>query len=98
MRSRGVDVGDATEGSRQTPAGQQLRWKAAVLGPKNPLPIFFIQHLTPLAERRKQVPDAGNHANGVYRSTRLFVTPNDTTAAHYATSARPAKPRCSAVR
>src|SRR5262245_22819237 len=29
MRSRGVDVGDATEGGRRTPAGQELRWKAA---------------------------------------------------------------------
>ena len=71
MRNRGVDVSDAIDGGRRTPAGQELRWKVAVLGPGNPLPIFFIQHLTPVEERRKQVPDvgkgpAGNHPNGVY--------------------------------
>ncbi|MGH8648097.1 MAG: VOC family protein, partial [Burkholderiales bacterium] len=44
MRARGVDVSDAIEAGRRTPAGQQLRWKAATLGPRNPLPIFFIQH------------------------------------------------------
>lgn len=81
MRSRGVDVGDAIEGGRQTPAGQQLRWKAAVLGPKNPLPIVFIQHLTPLEERRKQVPSAGNHPNGVYTLERAYIVARDAGAA-----------------
>ena len=81
MRSRGVDVGDAIEGGRQTPAGQQLRWKAAVLGPKNPLPIVFIQHLTPLEERRKQVPGAGNHPNGVYTLERAYIVTRDAGAA-----------------
>ena len=28
--------------------GQEPRWRAAFLGPREPLPIFFIQHLTPL--------------------------------------------------
>jgi catechol 2,3-dioxygenase-like lactoylglutathione lyase family enzyme len=60
MRSRGIDVSDATDGARRTPAGLELRWKLAVLGPKNPLPIIFIQHLTPIEERRKQVPGAGD--------------------------------------
>ena len=81
MRSRGVDVGDATEGSRRTPAGQELRWKFAVPGPKNPLPIFFIQHLTPMAERRKQVPVAGNHPNGVYKLERAYIVTHDAEAA-----------------
>jgi len=58
MRRHGVDVGDAIEGSRRTPAGQELRWKAAGLRPRNPLPIFFVQHLTPLDERRRQVARA----------------------------------------
>ncbi len=62
MRRRGVDVGEATEGARRTPAGQELRWKAASLGPANPLPIFFIQHLTPLDERRQQVRNTGEQA------------------------------------
>jgi len=53
MRARGVDVSDAMDGSRRTPDGKELKWKAAVLGPKNLLPIFFIQHLTPLAERKR---------------------------------------------
>jgi hypothetical protein len=53
MRGRGVDVSDATDGARRTPDGRELRWKFAVLGPQNPLPLFFIQHFTPLAERRR---------------------------------------------
>ena len=81
MRSRGVDVSDAMEGSRRTPAGQELRWKAAVLGPRNPLPVFFIQHVTPIAERRKQVPDAGRHPNGVYTIERAYVVVPDAKAA-----------------
>jgi len=81
MRSRGVDVSDAMEGSRRTPAGQELRWKFAVLGPKNPLPIFFIQHLTTMAERRSQVPVAGNHPNGVYQLERAYIVTHDAEAA-----------------
>ncbi|MDP3769134.1 MAG: VOC family protein, partial [Dehalococcoidia bacterium] len=48
MRQRGVEVSDPTEDGRHTPAGQELRWNIATLGPRNPLPIVFIQHLTPL--------------------------------------------------
>jgi len=81
MRSRGVDVSDAIESGRRTPAGQELRWKAAVLGPRNPLPIFFIQHLTPIEERRKQVPIAGNHPNGVYKLERAYIVTPDAEAA-----------------
>ena len=86
MRSRGVDVGDVTDGSRCTPSGQMLQWKSAVLGPENPLPIFFIQHITPMAERRKQVAVAGNHPNGVYTLERAYIVANDAeaTAATYA--------------
>ena len=60
MRARGVDVSDAMDGSRRTPDGKELKWKAAVLGPKNLLPIFFIQHLTPLAERCPVIRKVGN--------------------------------------
>ncbi len=81
MRGRGVDVGDATAAGRRTPAGQELRWKYAVLGPKNPLPIFFIQQLTPMAERRKQVPDAGSHPNGVFKLERAYIVTPDAEAA-----------------
>jgi catechol 2,3-dioxygenase-like lactoylglutathione lyase family enzyme len=56
MRSRGADVSDATDGSRVTASGQTLRWKIAVLGAKNPLPVFFIQQMAPMEERRKQIP------------------------------------------
>src|SRR5262245_44173164 len=49
MRARGVEVTDASDGGRRTPSGRELRWKSAALGPRNALPIFFIQHLTPLA-------------------------------------------------
>ncbi len=80
MRSRGVDIGDAAEGGRRTPAGQDLRWKAAVLGKRDPLPLFFIQHLTPLAERRRQVPDSP-HPNGVTHVERVYVVVSDLSAA-----------------
>ncbi|MDH3287558.1 MAG: VOC family protein [Betaproteobacteria bacterium] len=81
MRSRGVDVSDAMDRGRRTPAGQELRWKAAVLGPKNPLPIFFIEHLTPIEERRKQVPDAGKHPNAVFTIERAYVVTPEAEAA-----------------
>ena len=81
MRGRGVDVGDAVEGGRRTPGGHELRWRAAGLGPRNPLPIFFIQHLTPVAERRLQVPRAGNHPNGVLRIDRVYIAVPDVAGA-----------------
>jgi hypothetical protein len=77
MRARGVDVSDPTDGGRRTPGGQELRWRAASLGPMNPLPIFFIQHLTPLPERRRQVPNAGEHPNSVLRVERAYVAVTD---------------------
>jgi hypothetical protein len=81
MRGRGVDVSDAIEGSRQTPGGATNRWKAAFLGPKNPLPLFFIQHLTPLEERRRNLgpithdpsPITGEHPNGVFTIERAYI-------------------------
>jgi glyoxalase-like protein len=87
MRSRGVDVGDAIEGARRTPAGYELRWKVAVPGPGNPLPIIFIQHLTPIETRREQVPGAGKHPNGVYALERAYIVAQDVeaVAATYAT-------------
>jgi hypothetical protein len=81
MRSRGVDVSDAHDFGRRTPAGKELRWKAAVLGPKHPLPIFFIQHLTPIEERREQLPGAGKHPNGVYAIERAYIVTEDANAA-----------------
>jgi catechol 2,3-dioxygenase-like lactoylglutathione lyase family enzyme len=73
MRARGVEVSDPIDGSRRTPSGQALHWKVATLGPHNALPLVFIQHLTPLDERRKQVPVAGNHPNGVYKLERAYI-------------------------
>ena len=86
MRSRGVDVSDAVDASRRTLDGKLLQWKAAVLGPRNPLSIFLIQHVTPLAERRAQLPIAGNHPNGVYAIDRAYIVTSDieSTAAIYA--------------
>ncbi|MBI3827698.1 MAG: VOC family protein [Candidatus Rokubacteria bacterium] len=81
MRRRGVDVSDASDGGRRTPAGQELRWKTAVLGPRDPLPLHFIQHLTPLKERRAQVARAGDHPNGVLRMDRVYVVVPDVAAA-----------------
>ena len=81
MRARGVEVGDVTEGGRRTPAGQALRWRMAMLGPCDALPICFIQHLTPLEERRRQVPRTGNHPNGVLRAERAYIAVTDVVAA-----------------
>src|SRR5688572_4709475 len=36
MRGRGVDVGDAMEGSRRMASGLELSWRFAVLGPRHP--------------------------------------------------------------
>ena len=80
MRSRGVEVHDPAPGTRRAPGGQELRWLAASLGAGNPLPIFFIQHLTPLAERRRQVARAGEHPNGVLRLDRVYIAVPDVAA------------------
>jgi len=78
MRGRGVDVGNVAEGNRRTPSGRERRWKVARLGPRNPLPVFFIQHITPLAERR---PSGAGHPNGVYRTERAYIAVSDLAAA-----------------
>jgi catechol 2,3-dioxygenase-like lactoylglutathione lyase family enzyme len=77
MRARGVDVKDPVPGGRRTPGGLELRWKVATLGPRNALPIGFVQHLTPIDERRKQVPAAGKHPNGAYALDRAYIVTND---------------------
>jgi len=79
MRGRGVDVSDAMDGSRRTPDGKELKWKSAVLGPKNPLPLFFIQHLTPLAERRAAA-GAAAHPNGARFLERTYIVVEDLAA------------------
>jgi catechol 2,3-dioxygenase-like lactoylglutathione lyase family enzyme len=76
MRSRGVDINDPSEGSRRTPAGAELRWKAALLGSRHALPLFFIQHLTPIEERRKQ-PGGGAQPNTAQRIERVYIAVND---------------------
>jgi catechol 2,3-dioxygenase-like lactoylglutathione lyase family enzyme len=81
IRARGVEVSDPVAGARTTPAGQTLAWRAAALGAGHALPIFFVQHLTPLAERRRQVPGAGAHPNGVLRVDRVYIAVADVAAA-----------------
>jgi catechol 2,3-dioxygenase-like lactoylglutathione lyase family enzyme len=80
MHVRGVDVSDPTEGARQTPAGHLLRWRSATLGPRHPLPVFFIQHLTPLDERRRAT-GTETHPNGVLDIERVYVNVTDVTKA-----------------
>jgi hypothetical protein len=84
MRGRGVEVGDIRDGGRRTPAGQELRWRAAFPGGADALPIFFIQHLTPLEERKRQVPKAGGHPNGALRVERVYMAVPDVAAASQA--------------
>lgn len=76
MRARGVDVSDVLDGGRQQ-GGQHFRWKWAMLGTDNPLPLFFIQHLTPMAERRKHTSGAGPHPNGVRFLERVYIVVQD---------------------
>jgi hypothetical protein len=80
MRKRGVDVSDPIDGSRRSPTGQELRWKVATPGLQNALPLVFIQQMTPVEERRKQVPVAGQHANGVYKLERAYIVSRDAEA------------------
>jgi hypothetical protein len=80
MRARGVDVSDAAEGSRRTASGQTLEWKFALLGPSNPLPIFFIEHLTDL-EARRRASSVADHPNGVYALERAYIVTEDAEAA-----------------
>ena len=80
MRGRGVDVSDAMDGSRRTDTGLELRWTFALLGPQNPLPVFFIQHLTPPEVRHRQVPVVGKHPNGVQRIERVYIATADVRA------------------
>jgi catechol 2,3-dioxygenase-like lactoylglutathione lyase family enzyme len=81
MRRRGAHVGDPIPGERRAPTGQVLRWTMARPGPANPLPLLFVQHLTPLEERRAQVPRAGQHPNGVHDVERVYVAVPDVGAA-----------------
>jgi catechol 2,3-dioxygenase-like lactoylglutathione lyase family enzyme len=77
MRSRGVEVSDPVAGGRRTPSGKELRWASATLGARNALPIFFIQHLTPLAERRGA---PSKHPNGALRVDRIYINVSDVNA------------------
>jgi catechol 2,3-dioxygenase-like lactoylglutathione lyase family enzyme len=79
MRGRGVDVSDVLDG-RRAQGGQDFKWKWAMLGPDNPLPLFFIQHLTPMAERRKHTSGAGPHPNGVRFLERTYIVVEDLAA------------------
>jgi len=81
MRGRGVDVGEIRDGGRRTPQGQELRWRAAFLGPRDALPIFFIQHLTPLAERKAHAMSLPRHPNGVTGVERVYIAVADVAAA-----------------
>jgi hypothetical protein len=80
MRDRGVDVGQPFDGSRKTGEGIELRWRVAVPGARNPLPLLFVQHLTPVEERRRQASAVGDHPNGVERIERVYVAAADVRA------------------
>ena len=81
MRARHVDVNDAVQSAYRAPSGQIVRWNVATLGPGNPLPIFFVQYLTPIKTRRQQVPTVGDHPNRALRTDRVYVAVPDVAAA-----------------
>jgi hypothetical protein len=74
-----VDVSDVQDGGRAQ-GGQHFKWKWTMLGPENPLPLFFIQHLTPMAERRAHTSNAGPHPNGVRFLERAYIVVHDLAA------------------
>ena len=94
MKARGVDVAGILDG-RRAQGGVVFEWKSARLGPKNPLPLFFIQHITPMAERRRHTPGAGPHPNGVRFLERVYIVVDDLEAsvAEYAKVLGAAPPR-----
>ena len=77
MRGRGIAVSDVLPGSRDTPDGRTLRWKLATLDRAHGLPITFIQHFTPLAERR---PAAAANPNAVFALERAYIVVPDAEA------------------
>src|SRR5260370_376172 len=80
MRRRGVDVGEIRDGGRRTPAGQELRWRAAFPGPSVPLPLFFTQHLPPLGGRRPHGAQAGHPPHAAAAGGRAHLTVPDVVA------------------
>src|SRR5262245_15041087 len=80
MRRRGVEVSDAMDGSRRAESGLSLSWKLATLGPGHPLPVVFIQPLTPIDTRRRQGGEPRSHPNGVQRIDRVYVVTPDVRA------------------
>ena len=79
MRLRGVDIGKIYEGKRLHPDGRVLRWKGAALGPRHSLPMFFIEHITPVADRRPQL--VLPHPNSVHRIERAHIAVTDLASA-----------------
>jgi catechol 2,3-dioxygenase-like lactoylglutathione lyase family enzyme len=73
MRRRGVEVEGPMEGELLTADGHTLRWSSAELGSNNPLPLSFIQHLTPLDERWDHLPRSDPHPNTALRLERAYV-------------------------
>ena len=81
MRRRGVDVEEPMKGELVTADGHTLRWLSAELGSDNPLPLSFIQHLTPLQERWDHLPRSGPHPNTALHLERAYVAVADVTEA-----------------
>lgn len=81
MRKRSVGVTDVREASRETAEGTTLRWRFANLGPRNALPFFLIQHLTPVEERRAQVPSR-EHPKGATGIERISLPGNPMSYEH----------------
>ena len=81
MRKRSVGVTEVREASRHTQEGTELRWRYANLGPRNAFPFFLIQHLTPIEERRAQVPSR-THPNGATGIAGVSLPGNPTAYEH----------------
>jgi hypothetical protein len=69
MRRRGVDIAN--------PLRMDERTLHATLGPRNPLPLRFVQHLEPEAPGHAR---PGQHPNGIVRLDRVYIVTRDLVA------------------
>lgn len=73
MRGRGVEVTDPMPRARTTPSGTRLEWLLATLVGEDAPPLVFVQHLSDLEARQRQVPERAPHPNGILGIERIYI-------------------------
>lgn len=77
MRERGVDVSDVFETGIRTRTGVDIRWRQADLLGKAALPLTFVEHVTPLADRQRLFASGHAHMNTAIRPERAYIAVRD---------------------